>query len=679
VRDDRGRAVAGATLSAGGGRTATTDAAGQARLAGVSASQPLRLEVSAAGHLAANPTVQPPFPKEPPVVVLQRAFGVTGRLLDAEGVPVAAGSVRVEHGHRYQDYDLQSGGRFELDLQPGLPSRLLLRSSRTRELAVHLQPGRRGQLRDLGDLLAPPGVEVRGRLLRQSDGSAILGARVWAPRLGEQGALVAWAQGDLLQAQSGAKGEFELTGLPRQPTLLRIDAPGLARRHLTVDTEESLLDLGEIYLQAGSRVLVFAEDVADGATARLDLRRRWMEMDMLSATVVDGQAELLHVPPGLANISVLLDRELLCEQQVEVPEAGLSEVDCQQSPLRVSGSVTVGGEPSSGGRLLWQSADDIAVHGLINHRRSALGARSQQIYGAGRPQVEVSLDGAGEFFSEGLRPGIWSVLWLESGAVSAPQRVELPAVAVHEVRLNFPGRRIAGVVVDGADLPVPGARVQTVEGTAVARTDAAGAFTLTGLEMGVQQLFARAGARSSEVAAVAPEDREPVFLVLADKAREVVEIRVSRQDGGPAAGAFVFLERDDHQSRRLTLDSAGVARVELRPPYPRRLRAAAVDDGGWVLGAWEDLDSTRQLYLESGETGAVKLEARQLEGWVELISADGWNLSLLRQRIGVGAWLSPELPLVIDGLPEGEYTLRVGEIVSRLAVAADDQLHFGVD
>ena len=677
VSDDEGTPVKSASLAAGPGVEATTDQRGAALLEGASATQLLRIVARAEGHLVTEVALTPPFEKEQRLV-LRRAFVAQGQFVDSAGIPVQSGFVRAETGRRYKDHELQPGGRFTLDLAPATSVRLTLRSPLTQELVVSVKPGLGGERRDLGELRAPTGVQVSGRLVRASDASPVVGARLWAPRPSEQGELVAWAQGDLLEARSQADGSFDLPSLPRRPVLLRFEASGLARLHVAIDPEpdRERIDLGELIMSAGAEVRILAEK--EGAEARVDLRNDWLELDMLTARVADGEAVLPHVPHGPATITVLQDRELICEQQVHVGERDDSvEVDCQRQGMRVSGTVTTGGELAGPGMLSWLPEEAGRVPGIILNRQTPLGARQQRSFGAGRSQVDVEVDASGYFETDRLRPGAWGVIWIaETEGPTAPEAIELAEAEEHDLSLEFNPLGLSGLVVDRDQQPVAGARVRDLASDAVAISRSDGRFRLIGLDPGAHQIHAHHGPQSSAVvdAVVEPErETAPLILELAERADERIEIVVEGRSGEGVPGALVFFESDDHEGRILTTDDRGRAVASLRPPLPGWIRAAQVSDGRWTFGSWVDTEQAADgVVLSAQETGSVRIASQELQGVPVIRSEDGWDLSWLLTRIGSRPRVSPELPLEIRGLPTGRYTVELGDFQTALAIRRGD-------
>jgi hypothetical protein len=687
VVDDEEVPLAGATVRPAAGPTVTTGSRGRALLR-MPAQGGLAISVDAPGHLPAQQHLEPSREPEPRVV-LQRAFQVEGRLVDSSGGAVAEGSLRVRTGRSYDEETLDPEGRFRLDLVPGKEVLLILRSPATREVRVSVPPGAAGEVRDLGDLTAARGMTVRGRLVRDADGSAVAGARIWTPRPTEEGDVLAWYHGDLVSATSDDTGAFTLTGLPPRQALLRFEASGLARGHRRVEppAEGDVMDLGEISLFAGSDLLVLIDgETEDGAlgqvVARVDLLGGWQELDMLTATVVEGEALIRRVPPGRALVTVVRGRDLLCERRVEVESgAEVQEVACRRESSRVSGRVLRGGEPVSRGRLTWLPPPT-ASPALILNRSTPLGASRQQVFGGGRPQVDVEVDAGGYFATDSLSPGPWEVLYLsDSGAVTAPKTVELADAPQQEIEIRFPAAGITGVVMDEDGAPVAGARVEELasRGFTLSRSD--GRFELEGLGPGLHRLVARLGERRSAVADVEVdpvEAPEPVTLELREREEDRLEITVfderALEGGGLVAGAFLVLE-GDAGAQRLTMtgqDGRGV--VQLTPPLPQRVRAAALADGRWALGPWVELEQARRegLQLSLGAVGAVELQPGEAQGIPAIVSADGWDLAGLLARLGTPPILRPGQPLTVSGLPEGSYRVVLGDFQALATVRVGD-------
>jgi len=672
VEDDAGAAVPDAQVQAGSGLfVATTDENGIALLTGLAVA-PLEIKGSAARHLPASVRFSPPFPRNPQLL-LPRAFTVTGRFTDASGSPVLRGSVRLDAGRCQRDERLGPGGRFELDLPPdGAAGELVLRSPETQELRVRLASGHAGEVRDLGDLQALSGLAVTGRVVRSDSNSAVPGARIWTTRQGPAGPAVAWAARDLLEATAGEDGRFRLSGLLPSPAVLRIEAAGLARRQfdLPLDSRETdpngaAIDLGTIALTAGAtlhvRIDAHGKDT-QGAVARADLGNQWLEPDLLTAEVWEGEATLPGVPAGRVTVSVVAGRRLLCEQAVLVQDGGEQEVDCRRPSLRVSGRVQIGGALANSGTLVWQ-VPNAGVQSRIDTVVSPAGLRQYQVVGAGRPQVDVPVGPEGSFETDELVPGPWRVSWISEGSVAGEIDVQIPEVERFETVLPFAGMALTGIVVDREGKPAEGARVRELTSGALGLTPADGSFSLLGLKAGKAVVQAQRQEETSQAVEVQlPGERrpEPLRLVLGEPKAPKVTVLVTDPAGTPMPGAFVFFEEEGKGQRLVTTAADGRTTVSLDPPLAPRVRAAAFGGGTWGFGSWATWEAAQEgITVPLAGAGSLVVHSPRRRGSPHIVTAAGWDLSWMLRLLGTPPSLSAEQPLQLTGLPAGPYSVSL--------------------
>jgi len=656
---------------------------GRARLAGLPSARPLALSVTASGYLPGQVSVTVPWPEEARVV-LTRGFTVTGRFVDATGLPVAAGKVKVVNENHFRFADLAPDGGFELLLDPGLAWSIELSSATTRKRREEIRPGQPGERRDLGDLAAPPGLTVFGTLVSAADGTPVAGGRIWMPRPAASGVLVSWLYGDVAEATSDAMGRFEVGGLPPEPGLLRVDAPGFARTELAVQPEEEAaeLDLGVVELGRGTTVVVRVEGLADDTPApraRLDLRGEWQDLDMIGAPVVEGEAELPHVPAGSSHLTVVAGRDVLCEQEVTVePDDDRAEVSCDARRAVVAGRVVVGDRAAGAGLLVWNrgAAGDGRGESVIQTRLTRSGLRQQSVAGGGRPEVLVEVDDDGQFRTDRLASGRWQVSWQPvSGTASAPRPVDVPAGEVADLLLQVPGLGLVGVVVGEDGEPVAQARVRELGSGAFSLTRADGSFRLDGLSAGEVQLQAQDADRFSEAVPVRLEaDRpaEPVRLVVSADHQGQIPVRV--WDGGaPAAGAFVFLQTEGSADLRLaSAGGEGAAEIVVPAPRPSRVRVAVRHEGRWAFGEWTEWRRARQgIEVEIQRPGEILVAGDGGRERLSVLTGDGWDVGRLLTRLGAPPVLAPGSPLRLSGLPEGRYVLSLQGQASPGLTSAD--------
>jgi len=678
VVDDANQPIVGAQLFSDPAIMATTDSEGRAQLGPLSGSSSLRVSVQADGYLPRETTFAQ-VGREELRISLHSAFRVVGRLVDQQHMPLSEGLIRIHVGSIYRQLELSSSSRFEIDLEPGTPATLSLRSSTTDELRIRVEPGAPGEKRDLGDVVLEDGIQVRGQLVR-ADGRLVNGARIWSPRPSEQGEVVAWAHRDLIETVSTIAGEFELSGLPQRSALLRIDAPGLARAHVLIDPEpgRTLIDVGTIVLNEGVSVTIWGDESAEGAVARIDLRNLWLQSDMLTGTIQNGRAIFPHVPPGPVTVTVLQHDELLCEDSIDLAlEDAHVDFECRRSTLQVTGTVLIGGRPSGPGALLWLPYDSGSVPSVVLNFQTRSGLHQQQAFGVGRPDVRVEVDATGWFATDKLRPGSWNVAWLPTRgrSLADPQRVDLPAADSYELGIVFSKLAVSGVVLNRDAQPVENARVRDLTSGAESFTGPDGRFVLSGLAPGPHQLFARSLSETSDIVDITVEpqdDPEDVQLVIEER-RDRLEIQVLDSDGVPVSQAFTFLESERQSLQILTTDRDGRSSIQLLPLYPKRLRAAVLHDGRWSLGEWRDLEGLSgswTLFMTEG-VGIVRIVSEK-PGSPDILSATGWNVSRMFGWAGLRLTVSPDQPLVIRGLPAGPYSISLGETVSHFVVDVGD-------
>lgn len=667
VLDDRGEPVR-ASVAANESSAVATNAKGEATLP-VIAGQPFEIAAAAPLHRRVKREVRPPFPSVVDIE-LPRAFRVTGRIVDATGTPMPQTAIRAIHGSSFENHEAHADGRFEIALDPGLDHALEFRAPTMAVVRIDVAAGAPGETRELGELTASAGLIVTGRLVRASDRTGVAGARVWLPRPSESGPLMAWAFRDVLQAESGPDGTFELRGLPQSPFTMRIEAPSLApaRQRVTPEANATRVDLGEIALGAGVTVTVVLDgDAGEDASAHIDVAGSGMPMDLLSAAFANGRAIVPAVPPGAVTVSAVRGKETLCRQQATVPaDVSDFQIVCRARMVRIEGNVMVGGRSAALGTVVFVPPleADVAT-GIFESGRG--GYRQQQVFSpsSGRHSAEVGHDG--RFVIPRMLPGVWEVFWMpERGSALAPRRVDIPAADVHPLVLHYPGVSVRGTVVDAQRRPVAGADIREMHGQAFARSAPDGSFVLAGPPAGTWQVQARHRDRASRVLSVeATEDRQP------DPVELVVEVAADEVRARVPAGALLFVETDPGALRIANANANGVAELRFQPPLPARIRIAAAAGGAFLLGSWTPFDVARSdgLALEPGAAGTLHVRSKEGSGSVTIAGA-GWRIERLLQWLGAFPTVTPETPLTLQ-LPAGTYEVTLGNQTRVVTVERD--------
>jgi hypothetical protein len=161
---------------------------------------------------------------------------------------------------------------------------------------------------------------------------------------------------------------------------------------------------------------------------------------------------------------------------------------------------------------------------------------------------------------------------------------------------------------------------------------------------------------------------EPVQLTLGERQLLRLEVHVADAAGRPAAGAFVFLEEEGSGQRILTAGPDGVATAAVEPPLPARVRAAATNGSAWGFGNWIAWETAQGGLALSLGSGSLVVSAETKSGSPTIASPRGWDLSWLLTMLGARPAVSPELPLRLDGLPAGSYTVSLDGVQRTVAV-----------
>ena len=644
-----------------------TDREGRALLRQLAASDTYQLSARARGYL----TTLMALPTPPPSVIkisLRPSFGVEGRLLKATGEPAAEGRAEVKTDGESRHFKLDAQGAFRLELQPARPGNLSLSAPGILDVRRRLPAGVAGDTLVLGDLRAPEGLIVVGRVVDGLTGAAVTQARVWAPRPDPRGRVYAAARGRIFETRSLGDGTFRLSGFPPTALTLRFEASGRARRELDiVPTQgEEEINVGDIALDPGVTVTVDAATEANGGAARLDLEGAGLGFDLLSVPIFGEQAEIEHVPPGTFPISVIKEGRLLCERRIRVNHEDV-EVDCSSPRPMISGRVLLDGVPAGVGTLMWLAPQEYP--GVISHT-SFGGIETEESWGAARPQVNVPVNDAGVYATRDLLPGVWMVSWMPAdGAPSELRRVEVPEFDLQGLDFQFRRTHVRGRVVDTDGRPVEGALVREFNRGSTAFSIDGGRFDLPMEAPGKFILQARKGSNLSPMVQLELEentDPDPVELVLAEPATaNQLSFCVAYADGQAASGAFVFFQSDRGDLRAVTTDGDGRAELRLEEPLPTSFRLAATAGGSWALGEWQRLRSSSPGDCGNGRlvlagVGTLIVSDSGPLGPVQVIGPCGWDVTFLRGWLGIPSAVQEGRPLRLSGLPPGSYTVEVG-------------------
>lgn len=651
VVDDESKPVSGARVAVNDIPVGNTDEEGEATL-DVSGREPVEISLVAPHHGKTRVSLAPPF-QDPEQVTLERTGTLRARVLAGENQPVANGRLIVEYGSSYVTKQLANDGAFAMDVPHSTPIKLTVESNDTTSATTPVEPLSPGEQRDLGTIHLERGGVVRGRVIT-SERAPVVNARIWVVRPSAAGTVASWLAGRLAETRSDESGHFSLSGLSTGTVTIRINAEHFARHQWTTSFEQDAVDLGDVVLERGAEVVVtMSSSSSEQALARLSIAGSPLELDMLTAAVLDGTAVFRGVPRGTHAIRITRGASVVCDESITVSTQERMAIACSR-PTRVAGQVWLGSTTASGGTVVW-SRPTRATEGVIRNNVTELGTRRQQVYGSGAGKLEAEVGPDGRFVLGEVLPGPWSVIWSSPATgLVPPLEVIVPKAATAEMTLRFHAGSVRGIVVDGDGRPVAEARVQS-DAQHLAISDDQGRFSLAGMSFRRYQVQARKGATASRSVAVEVEPGSllpDIRLVLDSAESSATRVHVTTETGEPAAGAFVFVVTASG-TRILTTDSAGNAEATISDPASP-MRFAAHHRGIWTFIAATDATGAHQLRM--GRTGTLRVTSRKDKEVMQLLTPEGLDLVWLLSRLGILQTMSGGA-IEIGGLPPGQYTV----------------------
>ena len=467
------------------------------------------------------------------------------------------------------------------------------------ELGLETAPGQHRQ----ADLQLVHGVTLEGRVADEA-GGPIEGAKVATRYPGPLGR----GMGSLKKTETDAEGRFTLPNVMPGRVELRVSKDGFVpygERLAEEVVDGQTFEVAQITLSKGG-VVTGRVTFPDGEPAPDVFVRASIDLVALGGLAMAGGAvDTSHGASGTTDADGRFELSGL-KESVFVVRASLSgEDDTWQA--KVDG-VRPGGDPLrlELERLLTLSGrvEDTEGNPIPAFRITAKQTGSGGMFGIGAETSDASFeDEEGKFELERLSAGDWEVLALADGlARSETKVVTLPTVDELVFQLQ-PAASVAGVVLDTADQPVAGAKVQLeldlnamVEmqrtGTAPeARTDAEGRFLLEGLDPGAASVLAThqgfASSSPEPVEVFAGETTEDVVLRL--RTGGTLIGTVLNSEGEPWAGRMITVQSmPDFSRRRIdTSDGDGAFRVEHLEPGQWQVIAAGNMMTGELDGSTE--------------------------------------------------------------------------------------------
>jgi protocatechuate 3,4-dioxygenase beta subunit len=637
-------------------REATTDSEGRFTLSGLKQGQTVDITARRRGYVPATlPRVELPT-SEPVRIALDVAARASGRVVSDRGEPVIGAIVSA----RPADAALPAGlsgattssdaeGAFVLeDLGAGKVSIGALAKGFVsgEPLLLDLQEGRsvdgleltlrRGAVIE-GSVLTPvgwPAAAARVVLRRNSSPDRMLEIEV---------AGAAHTDGD---------GRYRLEGAPLGPQSVSADQEGFLRSVRDVDVQpgENHLDLrlGEGAGLSGRVVDQGGRGLGGVAVALLSSVPGIAKEDISDG---DGRFRFAGLESGHYELSARKGGYSSARQEVHVAAQSVDGVELR---LRQGGGVIAG-------RLLGLTPDEMPQLQITALKRplDTLDALRQ-----GRA------DHQGSYRIEGVYPGDWTVTARLPNGRQARRSISI-AEENPEVQLDLDFG--AGVTLSGSvrrrGQPVSDVSVQasglSSDSSGSSLTDSAGAFRISGLQMGdhrVVALLAQLGLRSERLVTLSGDQNLEIDLPTARAGGRVIDaatgsplagVVVSAEPSGGPAGTFAPRTTSDADgafvlnalgkgSYSIRGEKAGYTRAELRVELP--------DDAAAVDNLRLSLDPERGLILDvAGTAGAPP-------GRIGVALLDAAGLPVFSQATSTGENGRTRIP----NAPNGRFRLLVG-------------------
>lgn len=498
IRGDTNQPVADAEVSVAGMPLQTrTDEQGRYRLAGVR-SGPVQIAATAPGLAALVPHELPADRETDVPITLVGGATLRGKVLNAvDHQPVAEAAVAVAETRLSTTTNSQ--GEFTLSGVPVAKVTLHVAAEgfvpQDRE-----QPLSEGE-QTVDDVGLIPTVPVRGVVVRAVDGQPVAGA------------MVAIAE-TRSTTQTDGDGRFAFTGIPRGHIRVGVAAAGFRKQVVPADPEPASEPL---------RIALTGDAVLTGTVMRSDTQQpasgaevRLQGTPFRTQTDPQGRFRLEDVCSGPAQIAAALPG-LSASRAQDLPPEQESTVE-----LLLKGGATITGR----------------VIGALDQRPVAGASVAVE-----QTQLAATCDAEGRFTLADV-PASSSALRVSAGGYAPKSLAQELAAGTRDLGdiPLVPLAAVSGQVVRLLDgRPVADAEVSAVDGQASARTNAEGAFALSGLPAGPVRLrVAAAGFRPQEV----NQDLKPGAQALGEPVKltgdaVVSGVTVDAGDRRPVPGAQV--------------------------------------------------------------------------------------------------------------------------------------------
>jgi protocatechuate 3,4-dioxygenase beta subunit len=606
------------------------------------------------------------------IVLVRGAVEVTGVVSDVSGGPIAHASVRAVTGvlqpQLWPALETDDSGKFSLWVKPGDVS--------VRAFADGYADGSDlGRAPGVINILLTPESSLAGTVVDANTGVPVAGVRV-------EEAGVENGNSDITDDQ----GHFHLTRITPGRYALVARSPhgyghsdGSSQVGLGQHVTGVVVKLHPAYQIAGRVV----EPGAGRATCRLSslyLRQADPVRKMAAIRDTDGSLHVDGVLPGTYDVAPLcagfVQRDMY--HQITITNTDVANVEWEvDAGAEVHGRVLMkSGSPVQGATILARS-----VGGSGRERDSSGTAMSRR-------------DGAYEI--KGLKQGSYelSVLSEEGSSPMAGWKIEVQTTIVDKDLVLDDVGTIKGIVVDSAGKPVAGADVSSSLGGLPTRSSEDGTFTLGGVRLGAQHVFARRGWSDESPRSASDHDAThgvnvtvtagqiaSVRLVV-DSQSAAIKGTCVDTDGKPITDAYVSAARESDVpgSQRLSVTDTqwswdnkpiltstdGTFEIGRLSPGPYTVRAER-KGGGEAIAEHVTVGTSIALVFEP--TG-------QIDGLVHGSASSPDELAVTLRNDATGYWRREEFfrtagNFTIRDLPAGHFTITASAGGGEKQVAID--------
>ena len=583
VTDERGEALAGVAVSAGGEATTSGD---DGAFALAVPRLPCPLTFAKESFLEGR--VEVADPERPITVALASAPAVTATLLTPDGP--FSGKVGVWYRREAGPGEPNAlasrdaavtRGALAVPLPAAGSYSVVLRPQGYQEVRAGTLVVGPGQRFPLGTIALERGCGVSGEVMHEATGEPIAGALVEAVPVGSTVFALALAR-TMPAAVSDVQGRFVLGGLRPGRYLVRLRRADLAPAYRVV-TVTALVDLGRLPLGAGvvlgGRTTALGGSPQTGIEVRvLDPAREAIEPFASATSDDDGRYRLPALGPGRYRVELWRGRLLRVREVVLTRGQPAATADFEVGGVTLRGLVLSGGLAATGGTVYLASGLD---RGRTQPRLTVRYGADTIDLGVPASRVSAAVGADGSFTAADAPSGaVW--LTYDSGRSTATLRLQVADEPEVTLPVPLPDATVRGRVADpsgrGLDATVSLLDGELGREVAYAQADADGGFTLEHAATGSYRLVVtRDGYAPAVVDGVAVPREEPLPpVVLTPGEGGRISVELLRPDRSPAAFVPVSIFAADGRFvlGAFTMDGGTAA----LPPLPT----------GEYVAAWAD-------------------------------------------------------------------------------------------